>query len=346
MPRSSRASSSGAVSAPRADASSATKRFFVSTCRKTSASRSTNTSGVAPRKRIPATRRCRCRSPATWSAPSSTSRRSSYGWQTDADPSTNPRVAFLFGLLQRGFVRFPREHLEQALSNVVIDLLPGPRAEWVHAFFDAFVLKPEARDQIDVLSLELPPIAWITPGGHCYFDFVLFDDFIRTLLTSAREWYATAHGDRFNLLLKTMIEAGAPEAVVVGAKREIVTAAEEAAVPDLLVRSGRVLYVVECKAFSKSRAFWRGDLDALYQRTGRIAAAVKQAEHAAALVRQALHDGTLDLAGVEEVQWAVCGPTQEFLLPPDRYGFLAAGVPRVCTHEEFLSVLEHGSSVA
>lgn len=269
------------------------------------------------------------------------------GWRTDADPSSDSRVAFLFGLLQKGFVRFPREHLEQALSNVIIDLLPGPREEWVHAFFDAFVLKPEAREGIDVLSLELPPIAWVTPGGHCYFDLVLFDDFIRTLLTSAREWYSTAHGDRFHLLLKMMIEAGAPEAAVVGAKRKVVTAAEEVAVPDLLVRSGRVLYVVECKAFSKSRAFWRGDLEALYQRTRRIAEAVGQAQQAAAVVTKALHDGTLEVEGVEQVQWAVCGPSQEFLLPPDRYGVLAPDVPRVCTHEEFVSVLRaHGSAVA
>ncbi|HUR79468.1 MAG TPA: hypothetical protein VM733_01785 [Thermoanaerobaculia bacterium] len=259
-------------------------------------------------------------------------------WVTGAD-SSDPRLKFTFDLLQRGYVRFPRAHLEKALARVEIDVLPGDTESRVRAFFDAFVLKPEQRDSIDVLSLEMPPIAWETPGGNCYFDLVMYDDFIRTLLSSARDWYSTAHGDRFNLLLKTMIEQAATRARILGAKRTITTAAGVTRVPDLLVQQGNVLYVIECKAFSKSRAFWRGDLDALRQRTARVADAVRQAREAARVVQQALADGAFTAPGVEDVQWLVCGPTQEFLLPLDRYGLLASGVSRVCTHEELLTYL-------
>lgn len=256
------------------------------------------------------------------------------------------RLKFTFGLLQRGYLRFPREHLEKAFSEVKVDGVEGDRRELVHAFFEAFLLRPDKREEIDVLTLEATPFAFETPGRFCYIDFSLLDDFLRGLLTRARvDWYGTAHGDRFNLLVKRLIEERLPSVKVVGARKPVTTEHGTTKFPDLLVQGGRVLYSVECKAFSKSRAFWQGDPAAVEQRARAIAEGVEQAKSAAEVVRTCLRDGTLVVNDVDEVQWVVCGSTQEYLAPLERYGLLdeRRGIPRVCTHEEFLEVLESTS---
>jgi hypothetical protein len=267
-----------------------------------------------------------------------------HGFYTEADipndPEAQHKLKFTFDLLQRGYVRFPRQRLIEALSKIRFAGIEGEPEELVRAFLDAWVMKPEQRNNIDVVGLESTPFAFETPGQNCYLDLTLFDDFVRGILERARAWYSVAHGDRFNLFVKNLIEEKAPKANVIGWKTTLMTASRKTTVPDLLVESCDVLYAVECKAYSKSRAFWRGDLKAVRQRANRVAEAVKQAREAAAVVQAVVAEKTLQTKATR-VEWLVCGSTQEFLAPLDKYGMLdgQAGIPRVCTHEELVVFL-------
>jgi len=156
-------------------------------------------------------------------------------------------------------------------------------------------------------------------------------------LERAKEWYSTQHGDRFTLTLKKWIESHT-KARVVGWK-QLVESDDEKAEVDLLIHSGSLLFVIECKAFRKSREFFRGDGDAVSYRCSLIREAVKQSEKAAAVVRNALTCGDNRIPPVERVEAVVCMPTQEYLRPFDEHGMLTTTIPRVCTPEELLRVL-------
>jgi hypothetical protein len=267
-----------------------------------------------------------------------------YGFYTEADTSNDPearhKLKFTFDLLQRGYVRFPRKRLSEALSNIRIAGVEGEPEELVCAFLDAWMMKPDQRNNIDVVAIESTPFAFETPGQNCYLDLTLFDDFVRGLLESARDWYSVAHGDRFNLFVKNLIDEKTRNARVIGWKTALTTTAGKTKIPDLLIESRDVLYAVECKAYSKSRAFWRGDLDAVRQRAAGVAESVKQAREAAEVVQTVVAEKTLQTKA-KRVEWLVCGSTQEFLAPLDKYGMLdaKAGIPRVCTHEELVAFL-------
>jgi hypothetical protein len=48
--------------------------------------------------------------------------------------------------------------------------------------------------------------------------------------------------------------------------------------------------------------------------------------------------------GIEEVEWVVCPPGQEYVCPLDKFGFLEA-LPRVCTAAEFLEHLKAKTAI-
>lgn len=108
---------------------------------------------------------------------------------------------------------------------------------------------------------------------------------------------------------------------------------------DLVIKKGRTLYAVECKAFTKSREYWLGDPRATASRTSKINKAVNQAKTGAATIETALNSNSVDIPDITQVEWVVCSPTQEFIKPWDKYGFLSQDISRVCTPEEFVAHL-------
>jgi len=108
---------------------------------------------------------------------------------------------------------------------------------------------------------------------------------------------------------------------------------------DLLVKKGMTLYAVECKAFSKSRRYWFGEPAATTSRISKVAKAVIQAKESAKAVSNFLNTSRSNFPDISAVEWVVCSPTQEYIKPPDKYGYLSEKIPRVCTPQEFINHL-------
>jgi len=172
------------------------------------------------------------------------------------------------------------------------------------------------------------------------------DDFLRWLVLRSKEWFSSQHGDRFTLALKRMLNEQVPGAQVLSWKDDYVAPSGERCEVDLLVEKDGVLYVIECKAYAKSRAFWLGEPRATSRRTQKVADAVRQARKAAAIVQEIADAGMYGLRRVDRVEWVACFPSQEFLKPVDKYGYLSHRIPRVCTPEELASHLGQHATAA
>ncbi|HEX7173775.1 MAG TPA: hypothetical protein VF240_00635, partial [Pyrinomonadaceae bacterium] len=260
----------------------------------------------------------------------------------EGDPAAHHVVRFFFDLSQKGYLRMPEAVLRERLSDRVgfpDGFSPAQASLLVNTFFDRFLLTKETRDSIDVLALDPCPLVYTSPGGNCYFDLLLIPDFLHWLFVKGREWFSSQHGDRFTLSLKSLVEQSGSGAEVVGAKRYFQAADGKRAEVDLLVRKGETLYAVECKAYSKSREYWLGNYDAVTARSGRIGAAVRQATETAVTIAEIIRDGGVGAFGCTRVEWVLCLPAQEFLIPIDKYGMLTAEIPKVCTPEEFVTYL-------
>jgi Nuclease-related domain. len=250
------------------------------------------------------------------------------------------RLTFMVNFYRKGYIRFPLEHLQFSLLNSMMEsgISIDDAKEAVDLFFKAFCLKDGDRNKIDVRSLRPSYILYESPGGQCYFDLLHLGDFIQWLIFKSRGWFSSQHGDRFTLALKTMIEKYVPHATIISWKQKYVGKSGRKEI-DLLVKNGETLYVVECKAFTKSREYWYGDPDATRSRTGSINKAVNQAKAGAATIQPALNSKSIDFPDVNNVEWVVCCPTQEYINPWDKYGFLSNDIPRVCTPQEFVDHL-------
>jgi hypothetical protein len=246
---------------------------------------------------------------------------------------------FMLNLCRRGIVRFPEDHLRESLCHAAQQFTNWPEAEareTIDRFFAQFCIRPTNTNKVNLLLLQNPSIVYSSPNGMAYFDLLWFDDFLVSLIAKAKEWFSSQHGDHFTLALKRLVTDEAPGAEVVAWK----TSVGKAEV-DLLIEKAEVLYAVECKAYAKPRTFWLGQPDATRRRSAQIDKAARQAQRAAANVRGALNHRVLNLPQATRVEWVLCLPTQEFLLPIEKYGALSPSIPRVCTPEELIRHLNH-----
>jgi hypothetical protein len=263
----------------------------------------------------------------------------------DQDPEDDDfahRFSFMLGMGRKGFVRFPESYIRARLASIPVPPYSSSAEDarnLVDSFFSAFLLDRDQRSKIDVVRLQPLPLIYTSPGNSCYFDYLFLSDFLRWLIVRGREWYPTQHGDRFTLALKRFIKQQVADVDVLPQRREYRSPSGERAQIDLLVHSHNVLYVIECKAFSKSREFWLGKSEAISERLQNIRKAVLQAQRATSIMSEVLRAGDPDIPEVDHVEWVVCLPTQEYLKPIDKFGLLEADIPRVCTPEEFVKHL-------
>ena len=255
-------------------------------------------------------------------------------------PDRERRLQFAVGIFRRGIVRFPKQYFREQAGAAAIPPYSCSELEANrHAtkFLDVFSIGEKQRGQIDLMMLQPVPIMYDSPTGRTYWDFMHLDDFFRWLLVSAREWYSSQHGDRFTLALKNHLELETNAEVIAWKKNY--RASDQASVAaesevDLPIRNANRVYVVECKAYSKSRLFWLGEPDAVSDRSAKIGEAVNQAKKAQAVVESLRIAGEAELASNRPIDWVVCMPSQEFLKPFDRYGLLSTTIPKICTPEE------------
>jgi hypothetical protein len=146
-------------------------------------------------------------------------------------------------------------------------------------------------------------------------------------------------GDRFTLAVKNYVESNCPEVEVVGWKQCIRTESGKKVECDLILATQLALFVVECKAFAKSRDFLRGDPKAVQLRSLKLHKFFRQAEAQAASMAQAVSRGQDGLPLRTLIKPVVCTPSQEFIHPVDAFGFLMDKIPGVCTPEELVFVL-------
>ena len=260
------------------------------------------------------------------------------------DGSTNyqERLGFTFRLLRTGYFRFPRKYWIEALAAT-----PTPwatkesqRRELVEEFFNGFAVTPERRAEIDLSVLRPYPLLYQAPSGEFYIDLRGIGDFLRDLIEKAKEWFSSQHGDRFTLNVKTMIEKRAPGVRVVGKKMFVRNEHDRKTECDLIVSAGKKLCVIECKAHAKSSLFFRGDPKVVQQRSSQLTQDYAQADAAAKALRNETRFLDSPAHGTWDVEFCVCTPSQEFIRPVDKFGWLAPDVPRICTPEELIDVLQ------
>ena len=256
--------------------------------------------------------------------------------------SINWDLRFVF--LRMGYVRFPYEYWVDNLSRIE---MPGPltlgeRRSLVTEFFATFAATHTKRKDINLGVLRPFPFFFQAPSGEYYFDLRGVGDFLRDLIEKAKEWFSSQHGDRFTLSLKTKIEQELKSVIVLGKKVKVRNANGGETECDLLISAGKTLYVVECKAHAKSPEFFRGSPKAVQQRSSLLKEDYQQAERAADAVQFEISQANSILpphpAGVE---FCVCTPSQEFIQPINRFGWLADRVPKICTPEELITVFKN-----
>ena len=252
------------------------------------------------------------------------------------------KLKFMFGLCHKGSLRFS---LAQWIENLSLIASPwGPTPEeakpLVESFFNAFLLKTNEREKLDLSLLRPLPFVYGSPSGNVYVELSTIFDFLAWILDRAKDWYSSQHGDRFTLSLKRWIE-NHTDAKIICSKEKFPNKNGSQSEVDLLVLFNDSLYSIECKAMAKSRMFFRGDPVAIRQRRTKIKEAAQQAIRAAAAVQNALITGDNRLPAVNKVEWIVCTPTQEYLRPPDEFGFVTGTTPKVCTPEELVLVFSN-----
>jgi len=248
------------------------------------------------------------------------------------------RLDFLFGICQRAFLRFDRNHWIQRLSEITSPWATDQEKGKLltEEFFNGFVTGSELSN-LNLSILRPIPYVFSSSSDEIYIDLTATVDFLAWILERAKEWYSTQHGDRFTLTLKKWIESQTKARVI--SWKKFIGSGNEKKEADLLVHSGSSLFSIECKAFRKSRNFFRGDSSEISYRRNRIKKAVQQSKETVAVIQNALKFGNERLPAVESVEAVVCTPTQEYLIPFDEYGMLTDNIPRVCTPEELIQVL-------
>ncbi len=254
---------------------------------------------------------------------------------------TEHRIGFAFGLARKGFLRLPRATLPYSFGQVRSPLAPdqdeGERL--TTAFLDAFLVGPERARAMDVIAAKATPFFHLSADEMVYIDLLLVGDFLAGVIEGAKEWYASQHGDRFVVNLKSWLDEAAPGCVA-GARIPVAlldtTARSDI---DLLVRRGDTLITVECKAYAKSRAFMVGHPRAITDRRGKIREAARQAQRTCEAYRRQVAAGQTEFSPGTPVEWLVCSPTVEFLKPLGENGLFSEATPRIVTPEELLEIL-------
>jgi len=249
--------------------------------------------------------------------------------------SDQRRFEFTSHLLQGAYLRRDEATWIAEISKTATRWAASgePSRASAERFLSAFLVAD--RNSIDVPTLRPRPLMVSSRSGGVYFDFASVPDWLVQLIETAQEWYPSVHGDRFHLALFARLKAEG-RALNVQRSWPFVDDRGHTRQGDILIQSSKAVICVEAKAFRKTRAYFRGDPGAVRSRTARLRLALDQAEEGARAVSRG--SASIDL-GERAVFAVVCLPTQEYLRPPDRFGFLAPGVPRVCTPEELLRAL-------
>jgi hypothetical protein len=255
------------------------------------------------------------------------------------DPEVDDhKLGFTFHLLQGAYLRRSRSEWMAEIGRTATPWRDSGATAIRSAerVFDAFTLEPGEASHLDLTALRPYPLLFQAPSGGIYFDFCAVRDWLSSLLGAGQDWFESQHGDHFHLAVtKTLKRLGRAEILP---KWAFVDDQGRRREGDLLVGLPDQVLCVECKAFRKHANYWRGDSSIISKRQSRLAAGLRQAQEAA----DAILDGRSDAVATDDrtVVAAVCTPGQEFIKPVDRFGWLAPGVPTVCTLEELAAFVE------
>lgn len=242
------------------------------------------------------------------------------------DRSNYHKLTFLFDLSLKGYLRLPKQRLFKSIGKYPLSGRSEKKAETIVSNFIEKLTAEVDKEKIDVTDINTFHFLYSSSDSAlCYVDMVFWEQFLNSLIHKAKNWFASQHGDRFNLLVKKYLQTYAPTLKIFG--KEIDFVQETGA--DLIVVKNEVVYCIECKAYAKSTAYQKGELKSFYQRNGMIKDAVEQATKICYKARtsEALKD-------YRNFDWLVCTTSQEFLNPIDKYGMLTPQIPKVCTVEE------------
>lgn len=249
------------------------------------------------------------------------------------------KLGFLQRLLWTGYLRYPIDQFKKELFSGFTHLtgLPALMSN-IDDFFTGFV-DTQNLEEFDCITLRPCQFIYTSANGSCYADLMLVEDFLAWVVEEAKSWYSSQHGDRFTLVTKNALIGALGDKAIVSWKKKYISKEGNQVEVDLLVNAKGKLWVVENKALSKSREYWRGDIAAIAQHTNSIRLAVKQAQNASSAVAYNCGKGTLEKFNKRSVEWIVCTPSQEFIFPISKFGMLNKNIPRVCTLNELLQFL-------
>lgn len=261
-------------------------------------------------------------------------------------PSGEPfekQMEFLFGLSRKGYLRLPRDYIIQNVARVRTEFAPDEitgyaiGAQLAEAFINAFLMKSPV--DIDIAVGGGAPFLHDSTDENLYIDLLLLFDFLASILESAKNWYASQHGDRFVLDLKRWLSLQAPNVTIEAQRRVKLEKKGAYGDIDLLLFHNNRLIVVECKAYGKNREFMIGDPVAINKRRKRIAAAVNQVKRSTDAFEKQVRSGATEFPINLKIEWLVVCPSVEFLMPLNEHGMANDTTPRVVTPEELLQML-------
>ncbi len=252
----------------------------------------------------------------------------------DLPDDNNHRLSFSFDLYHKGYLRFPKKYLVDAISDTPTKWAAGlsDRRQLTEDAIDKLIAPKESLRSVDLITGANSSFMYKDNDDAVFIDFLIFQDYFRDLIENCKDWYGTVHGDRFTLWVKSLLiskfkQINIRYKVPVVLDRGVSDA-------DLLIDFGSELLLVECKAFAKTNEHFLGDPRAVNERRSRIRKAVRQATRNANLIQKVI---SKERNKATEVRWAVCSPSQEFLLPMSEYGMLTPNIPTVLTPEELIA---------
>jgi hypothetical protein len=235
------------------------------------------------------------------------------------------KLKFLYSLCEKGALFFPEKHLVTATSKYPYKDGPKQTAKKRVAAFTTRLTQDFSPEKIVVADLNFFPFIFKSRSGMCFVNMSNAMDFFAHVLETSKLWFASQHGDRFTLFAKNYLEKNVPAIRIEGQNVLL----QKKLLSDLVVIAGNTVYSIECKAYSKGKAFNKGSIAAFNQRNSMIAKGVKQAKKNCDQLARSDHFA----AGYQYV-WILCTASNEFIHPYDKYGLLDVDVPKVCTVEE------------
>jgi hypothetical protein len=241
------------------------------------------------------------------------------------DQENYQKLGFYFGLLTKGYIRFPYDYLVRAIGRAPYKRASQQEAERRAArFLMAFARTSESWNDIEIGALSAYPFVYRASSWY-YLDFTFLENFLFSIIQRCKDLYAAQHGDRFSLLVRQYIRQHAPGVLIVPHDAEVMALS----FVDLIVIKDGIVYCIECKAYAKSKEYLMGSVKSFNARNKLIREATKQA---IANCYKAEQSGLLNEYKIFE--WVLCTSSQEFLNPVSKYGMLSQQIPKVCTIEE------------